>query len=545
MKRIHVAAILLAVCISSLFAQKQVDDIKFGHLPFLWGNGMDRGTVERRFEEAKFSVKLSPMPQYGWSKSPEITEIMPGCSVYYFHGFGIGSWLSVVYMNAEKGGFALSDLRQSVKIGRKLAGHPMLNPPESIDAMLDIECEKIEDCGIIDQSYLNRQNAEDMAMFLGRLRVKNKPYRLYIVVLRRGRELWRAEFATLDSAAETKEKNGGKDKPGVWVNERLCDQMASLFLGNFQLLPPTDGTVAETAKGQDDGGVQKADCWERFATAWMNDLKRRHEEAEKKNLEFARREEKMKKVLPSKLILPEDEAITLIPVVIGGTSNRFFAKIADQEDYWIGATEVTQKQYATIMKSVRKEDGTLVVSNPSVFKGDDLPVENVSWEDAKAFCNELNRIYKFRLPAGYVFDLPTTAQWEFAASGGFRSKGYEYSGGNNLDEVAWYYANSGPKPLDEKNWSVNNRVPEGGQTHPVGKKKPNEIGLYDMMGNVLEWCRDVRIAHQGEKTINLCNARSSSWMLLSRACLFESGGFYFSTEQRNDLGFRIALVPVQ
>ena len=158
------------------------------------------------------------------------------------------------------------------------------------------------------------------------------------------------------------------------MNERLCDQMASLFLGNFQLMPPT---VAETAKGQDDG-IKQADCWERFANAWMNHLKRRHEEALRKDLEFVRREEKMRKIFPSKLMLPEGESITLIPVVIGGTSNRFFARISEQEDYWIGETEVTQKQYATIMKNVRKEDGTLYNPNPSGFNGDGLPVEQIS-----------------------------------------------------------------------------------------------------------------------------------------------------------------------
>ncbi|MBR6075362.1 MAG: formylglycine-generating enzyme family protein [Victivallales bacterium] len=542
MKRIHVVAILWAVCMSTLLGQIQTNGMKFGRLPYLWGNGMDRGTVERTFEEAKFSVRLSPISEYGWNKSPEIVEMMPGCAVYYFHGFGIGSWLSVVHMNAEKGRFGLSDLSQAVEVGLKSVAQPLLNPPESIDAMKDIQCEKVEDCKIIDQSYLNRQMAEKMAMYLGRLRVKNKPYRLYIVVLQRGKEMWRAEFATLDSAAETKEKNGGKDKPGVWVNERLCDQMASLFLGNFQLMPPT---VAETAKGQDDGSKQ-ADCWERFANAWMNHLKRRHEEAIRKDLEFVRREEKMRKIFPSKLMLPEGESITLIPVVIGGTSNRFFARISEQEDYWIGETEVTQKQYATIMKNVRKEDGTLYNPNPSGFNGDGLPVEQVSWDDAKAFCKELNRVYKYRIPAGYVFDLPTTAQWEFAAGGGFRSKGYEFCGSNNLDEVAWYYVNSGPKQLDEKNWSVDNRLPEGGQTHPVGMKKPNELGLYDMMGNVLEWCQEVDIAKQGDKTVKLCKVRGASWTYLSKSCTLGGGnGFLFSTERRNDLGFRIALVPVQ
>ena len=160
MKRIHVVAVLLTVCMSTLLGQIQTNGMKFGRLPYLWGNGMDRGTVERTFEEAKFSVRLSPISEYGWNKSPEIVEMMPGCAVYYFHGFGIGSWLSVVHMNAEKGRFGLSDLSQAVEVGLKSVAQPLLNPPESIDAMKDIQCEKIEDCKIIDQSFRRGDKGE-------------------------------------------------------------------------------------------------------------------------------------------------------------------------------------------------------------------------------------------------------------------------------------------------------------------------------------------------------------------------------------------------
>lgn len=124
-------------------------------------------------------------------------------------------------------------------------------------------------------------------------------------------------------------------------------------------------------------------------------------------------------------------------------------------DYYIGQTEVTQSLWTAVMGS-----------NPSSFKGDNLPVEMVSWNDCQEFIGKLNQI------TGENFSLPTEAQWEFAARGGNYSKGYKYSGSNDIDAVAWYEDNS-----DEK-------------THPVGSKQANEIGIYDMTGNVIEWCYD-------------------------------------------------------
>ena len=129
-------------------------------------------------------------------------------------------------------------------------------------------------------------------------------------------------------------------------------------------------------------------------------------------------------------------------------------------DYYIGQTEVTQALWEAVM-------GT----NPSFFKGDNLPVEKVSWGDCKNFISKLNSLLSSQL-GGKRFALPTEAQWEYAARGGNKSQGYKYAGSNNIYGVAWFDDNS------------------GGYTYPVAQKKPNELGLYDMSGNVDEWCED-------------------------------------------------------
>lgn len=152
-----------------------------------------------------------------------------------------------------------------------------------------------------------------------------------------------------------------------------------------------------------------------------------------------------------------------------------------KHDYYIGETEVTQAQWDALM--LRNEYDR----NPSNFKGDDLPVSEVSWEEATKFCKKLNEMYAGKLPVGYRFDLPSEAQWEYAARGGNKSQGYKYSGSNDLDAVAWYLNNSG-EPDIRANGEILGQ--KNCKTHPVGTKQPNELGLYDMSGNVDEWCRD-------------------------------------------------------
>ena len=148
-------------------------------------------------------------------------------------------------------------------------------------------------------------------------------------------------------------------------------------------------------------------------------------------------------------------------------------------DYYIGKYEVTQVLWQVVMGS-----------NPSLFKGDNLPVEQVSWDDCQEFISKLNRI------TGKTFRLPTEAEWEYAARGGKKSRGYQYSGSNNLSDVAWYYDNSGSK------------------THSVGTKQANELGIYDMSGNVWEWCQDWYGEYRSSSQVNPTGANSGSYRVV-------------------------------
>lgn len=182
--------------------------------------------------------------------------------------------------------------------------------------------------------------------------------------------------------------------------------------------------------------------------------------------------------------------------------------------YYICKYEVTQALWRAVMGS-----------NPSKFKGDNLPVEQVSWNDCQTFINRLNNY------TGRNFRLPTEAEWEFAARGGNYSRHYKYSGSNYISDVAWYCDNS------------------GNRTHPVGTKQANELGLYDMSGNVWEWCSDRYGSYSSYSQSNPTGAtsgfgrveRGGNWCGLARYCCSSHRSYYAPGNSFDDLGLRLVL----
>ena len=208
--------------------------------------------------------------------------------------------------------------------------------------------------------------------------------------------------------------------------------------------------------------------------------------------------------------------------------------------FYISKYEITQQQYKAVMGN-----------NPSEFKGDDLPVEQVSWYDALNFCNRLSQsegltpcytINGTKVTCDFEangYRLPTEAEWEYAAKAGTKTDFYSgkltYSGNSpidpNLDKIAWYSANS------------------SNATHPVGQKAPNAFGLYDMSGNVWEWCWDRYAEYPSKETKDYQGPeigtyrvyRGGGWRNLAWYCRSTNRDRNYLDDKNNSLGFRVVL----
>lgn len=228
------------------------------------------------------------------------------------------------------------------------------------------------------------------------------------------------------------------------------------------------------------------------------------------------------------LMLPGDIPLDLVRVKAGSfmmgspvdekerSKNELQHQVTLTEDYYIGKYPVTQAQWEAIMGY-----------NPSTFKGANRPVENVSWHQIQVFLDAI------KLPQGRL-TLPTEAQWEYAARGGHKNSGYQvYAGSDDIDQVAWYARNS------------------GGETHDVGQKRPNALGLYDMSGNVEEWCADgayrkyteVAVTNPvGPQDTGTCATRGGNWDSETEQCRSASRWDLGPEDSENTIGFRVAVV---
>ena len=199
---------------------------------------------------------------------------------------------------------------------------------------------------------------------------------------------------------------------------------------------------------------------------------------------------------------------------IGAESDESPTHSVTLSDYYIGETEVTQELWQAVMGS-----------NPSWFTGNmQRPVECVSWNDCQTFITKLNEL------TGESFALPTEAQWEYAARGGKSTKGYLYSGSNSIADVAWYIDNSSDT------------------THPVKSKSPNELGLYDMSGNVCEWCADWYGSYSSTSQTNPVGPstgshrvlRGGGWSFNAASCRFANRYYITPPSLTYNFGLRLA-----
>lgn len=252
---------------------------------------------------------------------------------------------------------------------------------------------------------------------------------------------------------------------------------------------------------------------------------------------------------------PDKEEVFVF--VAGGlfpaTGSAFSNMEIEVTGFYMGKYEITQKEWERVMGS-----------NPSNFQHPDFPVEMVSWYDCMDYCNRrsimeglepyyvvtreatdpinwneydtLKRLVDVN-PGASGYRLPTEVEWEYAASGGQESLHYRYSGSNEVTRVAWFWRNSGTTYL-EGEWDWERVEKNKGSVKAVGLLQPNELGLYDMSGNVREWCQDWFEDQQWEKGYGRV-WRGGGWLGGEHACAVDYRGLFEANGKGADQGFRI------
>ena len=264
-----------------------------------------------------------------------------------------------------------------------------------------------------------------------------------------------------------------------------------LFADEFLLVDASGGEIRINLQGDKtvftyETPSEKRLSEQRAAAAEQRAEAARAEEEKLREQRAAAARAEEEKLLSLEIVLVRGGTFTMGCTPVKGRdchNNEGPAHQVSLTDFHIGKYEVTQAQWLAVMGS-----------NPSKFSGcDSCPVENISWIDVQDFLSKLNSM------TGKRYRLPTEAEWEYAARGGNQSRGYVFSGGStyrSLDGVAWYGYNS-----DEK-------------THPVGQKLANELGLYDMSGNVDEWCQDWEGDYSSGSQTNPRGPSSGSYRIL-------------------------------